>query len=90
MNQAISKHLGMLAQTASVGGTSFWLTGPDDFDTCLLKDNLKEEGVLIDRGQDYYLSQNDKRSFRLGFAYVPVSKMEAGVKIIAQEVDKLL
>ena len=90
MSQAISKHLGMLTQTATVGGTSFWLTGPSDFDTSLLKDRLEEKGVLIDRGQDYYLNENNKKSFRLGFAYVPISKMEAGVEIIAEEVKRLL
>ncbi len=90
MANAISKHLGMLNQTTTVGGTSFWLTGPNNFDTCILKESLKKRGVLIDRGQDYYLKENDKRSFRLGFAYVPVSKMEAGVRIISEEVKKIL
>jgi GntR family transcriptional regulator/MocR family aminotransferase len=45
---------------------------------------------LVDRGQDYYLNCNDKRSFRLGFAYVPVSNLEAGVRIIADEVAALM
>jgi len=90
MNHAISKNLNMLSQTATVGGTSFWLTGPDSFDSSLLKERLKPRGVLIDRGQDYYLHKKDKRSFRLGFAYVPIANMEAGVKIIAEEVNRLL
>ena len=90
MNHAISKHLDMLTQTATVGGTSFWLSGPKNFDSSLLKEKLKGQGVLIDRGQDYYLRENDKRSFRLGFAYVPIAKMEAGIQIIAQEVKRLI
>lgn len=90
MSHAISKNLNMLSQTATVGGTSFWLTGPESFDSSILKDRLKKRGVLIDRGQDYYLQEKDKRSFRLGFAYVPISKMETGVKIIAEEVKRLL
>jgi GntR family transcriptional regulator/MocR family aminotransferase len=51
---------------------------------------LRAKGVLIDRGQDYYLNYNEKRNFRLGFAYVPVSKLEDGVKIIAEEVRAML
>ena len=90
MSHAISKNLNMLTQTATVGGTSFWLTGPQSFNSSALKDRLKNRGVLIDRGQDYYLQENDKRSFRLGFAFIPISKMEAGVKIIAEEVKLLL
>lgn len=90
MNSAITKHLGMLDRTKSEGGTSFWLTGPDGFDASALAVRLKARGVLVDRGQDYYLNYDDSRSFRLGFAYVPVSKLEAGVEIISDEVKALL
>ncbi len=90
MNSAITKHLAMLKRTQSEGGTSFWLTGPDGFDASELAVRLRDKGVLVDRGQDYYLGYNDSRSFRLGFAYVPVSKLEAGVKVIATEVKAML
>ena len=59
-------------------------------DASILANRLRAKGVLIDRGQDYYLDYNEKRNFRLGFAYVPVSKLEDGVKIIASEVQALL
>lgn len=90
MNNAMNKHLGMLQRTHSEGGTSFWLTGPEGFDASELARRLRSKGVLIDRGQDYYLNYDDNRSFRLGFAYVPVSKLEDGVKLIAKEVRALL
>lgn len=90
MNSAITRHLNTLDRTKSEGGTSFWLTGPDGFDASELAVRLKAKGVLVDRGQDYYLNYNDNRSFRLGFAYVPVSKLEAGVEIIAKEVKAML
>lgn len=90
MNRAITKHLGMVQRTDSEGGTSFWLTGPEGFDASELAARLREKGVLVDRGQDYYLNMNDRRSFRLGFAYVPVSKVEAGIEIIATEVKAML
>ncbi len=90
MDQALSKHLGQLQRAQSQGGTCFWLTGPDGFDASELKTRLRPKGVLLDRGQDYYLNQNDKRSFRLGFAYVPVTKLEDGVQIIAEEIQSML
>jgi GntR family transcriptional regulator/MocR family aminotransferase len=90
MDTALTNHLGFLQRTKSEGGTSFWLTGPEEFDASELKIRLRERGVLVDRGQDYYLNQNDKRSLRLGFAYVPVSKLDTGVRIISEEVEKLL
>ncbi len=90
MRDAISTHLGMLNQFDNRGGTSFWLTGPDDFDTTLLRERLRGRGVLIDRGQAFYLDQNRKNGLRLGFAFVPLEKLEDGVKLIAEEVRKLL
>lgn len=90
MHDAISRHLGMLDKTETVGGTCFWLTGPRNFNATRLSDNLKAKGVLVDKGQIFYLSNDDQRSFRVGFAYVPVKKLEQGVQIIAEEVKKLL
>jgi GntR family transcriptional regulator/MocR family aminotransferase len=75
MNNAIEKHLGMLDRTNSIGGTSFWLTGPKGFDASKLAVRLREKGVLVDRGQDYYLNLNNSRSFRLGFAYDPLENL---------------
>jgi len=90
MNDAIDTHLGMLKRSRTEGSTSFWLTGPEGFDSSLLAERLREKGVLIDKGQRYYLGNSDSRSFRLGFAYVPVSKFQSGVKLIADEVQAML
>ena len=90
MEAALTKHLVMLKRTKSKGGTSFWLTGKEGFDASDLAVRLRAKGVLIDRGQDYYLNSNKKQNFRLGFAYVPVSKLEDGVKIIAKEVRSMM
>jgi GntR family transcriptional regulator/MocR family aminotransferase len=90
MNSALTKHLGMLQHTQSEGGTSFWLSGPEGFNATELAKRLRTKGVLVDRGQDYYLNYNDSRSFRLGFAYVPVANMEAGLQVIAEEVREMM
>jgi GntR family transcriptional regulator/MocR family aminotransferase len=88
MNDAITKYLYMLERTPTRGGTSFWLTGPEGFDASELGIRLRGKGVLIDTGEIYYLTKN-KRSFRLGFAFVPLNKLEEGIQIIAEEVQRL-
>jgi GntR family transcriptional regulator/MocR family aminotransferase len=90
MLDAIAMHLPMLENTRNMGGTSFWLTGPDHFDATLLREKLRERGVLIDKGQSFFLEGDRKNCFRLGFAFVPISKLEDGIRIIAEEVKKLL
>ena len=89
MHDAISKHLSMLEQTKNKGGTSFWLRGPEGFNARDLANRLKDKGVLIDIGEIFYLNE-DKSSFRLGFAFVTMQKLEEGIKIIAEEVKYLL
>jgi len=86
MNDAITKHLTMLKKTNTQGGTSFWLTGPKGFNATDLGERLRKRGVLIDIGEKFCLNQ-DKRSFRLGFAFVPIKKLEEGIKLIAEEVN---
>ena len=90
MRNAISTHLTMLEQYDNRGGTSFWLTGPEHFDANLLRAGLRERGVLIDRGQAFYLDQDKKNGLRLGFAFVPVEKLEDGIRLIAEEVRRLI
>jgi len=89
MNASISKHLGMLHRTSSKGGTSFWLTGPKGFDATELSERLRSRGVLIDIGEKFCLS-SDNRSFRLGFAFVPLKNLDEGIRLIAEEVRMLL
>ncbi|MEM7172214.1 MAG: PLP-dependent aminotransferase family protein [Pseudomonadota bacterium] len=90
MLHAIATHLPMLEYTRNMGGTSFWLTGPDHFDGTLLRERLRSRGVLIDKGQNFFLEGSRKNCFRLGFAFVPISKLDDGIKIIAEEVKRLL
>ena len=89
MNDSISKHLGMLHRTSSLGGTSFWLTGPPGFNATELSIRLRARGVLIDIGEIFCMNA-DNRSFRLGFAFVPLKKLDEGIQLIAEEVNKQL
>ncbi|MFT5609010.1 MAG: GntR family transcriptional regulator/MocR family aminotransferase, partial [Parvicella sp.] len=46
MRDALEEHLHMLEWSQTEGGTSFWLSGPDEFNATLLGDRLRERGVL--------------------------------------------
>ena len=89
MNDSITKHLGMLQRTGSRGGTSFWLTGPPGFDATELSVRLRAKGVLVDIGEIFCMN-GDNRSFRLGFAFVPLKKLDEGIQLIAFEVKTQL
>ena len=89
-HDSIQRHLDFLNISSTQGGTSFWLEGPANFDSVKLKDNLKSRSVLIDSGNNYYLKRNNKRGFRLGFAFVQVEKIDDGIRIISEEVRKIM
>ena len=89
-HQAIQKHLGFLKVSSTQGGTSFWLEGPLSLNAMELKAKLRARSVLIDSGDNYYLERTHNSGFRLGFAFVPIDKIEEGIRIISEEIDRLL
>ncbi|MBK5950124.1 PLP-dependent aminotransferase family protein [Rhodobium orientis] len=84
MKAAIDTRLSAFSVRHSVGGTSFWLTGPEGFDATAFSASLREEGVIVDAGATFFMARAPKNSFRLGFAYVPEERMERGVDLIAE------
>lgn len=89
MREGIAKHLPMFSSGNARGGTSFWLTGNEDFDAEILARRLQKRGVLIEPGHIFYYHGNPRNSFRIGFPSVSVRKIVTGLKIIAEEADLL-
>ena len=50
MREGIKEHLPMFSPGRAIGGTSFWLTGPVDFEANLFAQRLQKRGVLIEPG----------------------------------------
>ena len=91
MKDAISKHLPNFSLGKSTGGTCFWLDGPSDLNIDALEGNLRERGVLFDNGSIFYIDPAHGRGkFRLGFASMPHKLIEPGLRIVGEEIDKLL
>ena len=91
MRESISQHLPDLAMGQSNGGTCFWVDGPSNLDTNKLEENLRARGVLFDKGSVFYIDpERGREKFRLGFASMPLKSLDPGIRIIAEEIDKLL
>lgn len=91
MRESISQHLPDLAMGQSNGGTCFWVDGPSNLDTNKLEENLRARGVLFDKGSVFYIDpERGRGKFRLGFASMPLKSLDPGIRIIAEEIDKLL
>jgi GntR family transcriptional regulator/MocR family aminotransferase len=90
MHDAIDRYLGAFQVKHAVGGTSFWLTGPGNFDASAFSDVLLRKEVIIDQGKVFYLNNNVRNTFRLGFAYIDVERIESGVRLLATEAKRFL
>lgn len=84
MKSAIERKLTAFKVNHSVGGTSFWIQGPESFDASNFADALKNDGIIIDKGETFFLRRVQKNFFRLGFAYVDTARIDRGVDLIAQ------
>lgn len=90
MREGIEKYLPMFSPGVATGGTSFWLTGPKDFDAGTFAKRLQRHGVLIEPGHIFYHNGFPKNSFRIGFAAVSTDKINLGIQQIGKEAEVFL
>lgn len=90
MCEGIKEHLQMFSPGLATGGTSFWLTGPAEFDANAFAQRLQKRGVLIEPGHIFYHNGYPKNSFRIGFPSVATDKINHGLQIIGQEATQFL
>jgi len=83
MMAGIRRYLPDLAVTPSHGGSSFWLTGPQTLDSENLAERLQRRGVIIDAGPQFHMRNGGHNSFRLGFGFMRLERMDEGLRIIA-------
>lgn len=90
MNEGIAALLPALVPTPQHAGSSFWLTGPDGFDSAILAERLFREGVIIDPGRIFFYHQNRANFFRLGFGAIRSDRIGPGLRLVSQAVRAML
>ena len=90
MRAGLKHHLPMFSPGDATGGTSFWLTGPKNFDAEVFAQRLLQRDVLIEPGHIFYHGGLPKNSFRIGFPSVAGSKINAGLHQIGEEAKSYL
>ena len=92
--KALEKYCGDFFKVETFGGTSFWVTGPDDLDADLLALKALKKGVTIEPGAPMYFKSKDngpshKNHFRVGFASIPTDRIEKGIELLAETLDEI-
>ncbi|MBR5924733.1 MAG: PLP-dependent aminotransferase family protein [Bacteroidales bacterium] len=70
------------------GGLFLWVTLPEGVDTVAMYDSALAAGVAYVAGSFFYLDGSHRNTMRLNFSYLAKERMEAGVRLLAEEIRK--
>jgi len=84
MGEALDAHLSNARVVRSIGGSSYWVQMPANFDTDILAEKALEQGVLIEPSRLYFHDGATRCAFRLGFSSISTEKIRPGIKQLAQ------
>jgi len=76
--------------TEPLGGFYFWLRFPEGFSSTELFENCRERGVVFVTGRTFDPHNERDNCLRLAFSNMPRKHIEPGIRILAEEVRKLL
>jgi GntR family transcriptional regulator/MocR family aminotransferase len=81
MAEALAEHFPGWSRSPGLGGSSYWLTGPDSLDAEELARRALAEGILIESGAPFYIDPEEGRHrFRLGFSSIPAECIGEGIR----------
>ena len=74
-----------------VGGTTYWVRTPKDFDVANLVREAEKHGVLIEPVEHYYaIRSNAENCFRMGVTSLTVEKIRPGVERLVGLIRELV
>ena len=74
-----------------VGGTTYWVRTPDDFDVGNLAREAEKHGMLIEPVEHYYaIRANAENCFRMGVTSLEVNKIRPGVERLVGLIRELV
>lgn len=89
LRSALAAHAPELAQRPSHGGSALWVEGPEGLDTRALSRRLYARGVVVEPGDVFFWGADPPvRYLRLGYSSIPETRIESGVRILAEELSR--
>ena len=85
MGQALAEHLPGWSAPPGFGGSAYWLTGPEGFDSRALAAASLDKGVIIEPGDPFFADPDaGARHFRLGFSSIPAERIADGIAVLSR------
>ncbi|MBL1376490.1 PLP-dependent aminotransferase family protein [Zobellella iuensis] len=86
---ALQQHLPD-CRVSSIGGSSCWLTLPENLDGTALKRLAAEHNLLIISGDSYHIGNGlPANTLKLGFSAIPLERIEPGIRLLGELKAKL-
>ena len=80
-----------MAISPEVGGTTYWVRTPQDFDVANLTREAEKHGILIEPVAHYYAeAENAENCFRMGVTSLAVDKIRPGVERLVGLIRELV
>jgi len=74
-----------------VGGTTYWVRTPPDFDITAMAIEAERHGILVEPVDRYYINKNEAEScFRMGVTSLVVDKIRPGVERLVDVIRDLV
>lgn len=85
MDEALSRYLPESAQRPTFGGSSYWVRGPENLNSRMLRTEAAERGILVEAGAIHFAQENEPLNFfRMGYSSINVERIEPGVKALSE------
>jgi GntR family transcriptional regulator / MocR family aminotransferase len=90
MGKALNDHLPKAARSPSFGGTAFWVKAPAKINGEILAQQAEKKGIFIEPMRITFAGNDKSNShFRLAFSSIDESKIEAGIKLLAETIREM-
>jgi GntR family transcriptional regulator/MocR family aminotransferase len=91
LREALSLYLlHFVESTASEGGTSIWIQGPEELEPDVLIKEAARRGILIEPVAHYYATSIAPRNcFRMGISSIPFENIREGVQMLSELIHDL-
>lgn len=87
----VAEHMPWNEPTFPPGGVSLWMTPPAELDCGRLISEAERRGILIEPGDIFFMAPESNRNhFRIGFAAVPLRRVDEGLSVLGTIARTLL
>jgi GntR family transcriptional regulator/MocR family aminotransferase len=88
---AVHKYLPFSTGPFPPGGVSLWVVGPEELDCRELIRTAQNRGVLIERGDIFYMQDDPPRNtIRIGYGAIHLRSIEPGIALLGQSCAEVL